>query len=192
MRVAHIVPDTDAEGPGRRFAVWVQGCTLRCPGCCNPELFDAVGGVERDVAELVAEVLAVAGIEGISVLGGEPLQQPDLAAFCAGVQAGGLTVMLYSGYTRAEIDAGWPDVLAHVDLLVDGRYDGRQPEPSRRWIGSANQQMHFLTDAYHPDDPRMQADNTVEIRFDGREVTVNGWPASSRLGRRRPSSGSGG
>ena len=37
MQIAQVVPVTEAEGPGKRFAVWFQGCPLRCPGCCNPE-----------------------------------------------------------------------------------------------------------------------------------------------------------
>ena len=60
LRVAHCVACTGAEGPGLRCAVWVQGCTLACPGCCNPELFAAAGGAVVGVAELAAEVLAVA------------------------------------------------------------------------------------------------------------------------------------
>lgn len=184
MRVAHRVADTDAEGPGRRFALWVQGCSLRCPGCCNPELFDAAGGEDVSVDALLAEIASTAGIEGISVLGGEPVEQADLAALCAGVRALGLTVMLYSGYTRAEIDARRPGLLASVDLLVDGRFDARQPD-TRRWIGSTNQVLHFLSDAYRPDDPRFSAPNTVELRLGPDGLVVNGWPAAARRWRAR-------
>ena len=41
---AQIVPCTEAEGPGARFALWFQGCPLRCPGCCNPEMLPFEGG----------------------------------------------------------------------------------------------------------------------------------------------------
>jgi anaerobic ribonucleoside-triphosphate reductase activating protein len=44
LRVAQVVPCTEAEGPGRRFALWFQGCPLRCPGCCNPEMLPFEGG----------------------------------------------------------------------------------------------------------------------------------------------------
>ena len=49
LRIAQIVPSTEAEGPGRRFALWFQGCSLRCPGCCNPEMLPFTGGDERTV-----------------------------------------------------------------------------------------------------------------------------------------------
>ena len=31
-----IEPRSRANGPGARFVVWLQGCTLGCPGCFNP------------------------------------------------------------------------------------------------------------------------------------------------------------
>jgi anaerobic ribonucleoside-triphosphate reductase activating protein len=191
LRVATIVDGTEAEGPGRRWAIWLQGCTIRCAGCCNPEMFDPRGGSERRVDELAA--LVGDGVEGITVLGGEPFEQAaGVAALAEAVRARGKTVMVFSGYRleelRARPDAG--ALLAACDLLVDGRYDNAQPEPAppvgRRWIGSANQVMHFLTPAYAPEDPRMRAANTIEIRVAaGGGVTINGWPSADQLVRRR-------
>jgi anaerobic ribonucleoside-triphosphate reductase activating protein len=76
MQVAQIVPVTEAEGPGRRLALWFQGCPLRCPGCCNPEMLPFSGGTRMSVAEVLAQVEEAArdhGVEGVSLLGGEPL-----------------------------------------------------------------------------------------------------------------------
>ena len=39
LLVADIVAETVVEGPGKRLAIWVQGCEIRCPGCCNPRFF---------------------------------------------------------------------------------------------------------------------------------------------------------
>ena len=78
LRVAARVACTAAEGPFLRHAVWVQGCTLACPGCCNPELFPAAGGRWRAVSELRAELgeaRALHGVEGLTVLGGEASEQ---------------------------------------------------------------------------------------------------------------------
>ncbi|HET8646986.1 MAG TPA: 4Fe-4S cluster-binding domain-containing protein, partial [Vicinamibacteria bacterium] len=83
VRVAARVPVTEVEGPGARFALWVQGCSIRCPGCCNPHLFPARGEVVS-VDALVAEVKAVRGrIEGLTLLGGEPFDQPAPLAVLA-------------------------------------------------------------------------------------------------------------
>lgn len=180
LRIAQVIEDTEAEGPGRRFAVWVQGCPLRCAGCCNPQMLRFEGGTETTSDALAEKALAVPGIEGVSLLGGEPTAQAEaLTDFARRVRAGGLSVMIYSGFTRAELEAR-PEaraLLAACDLLVDGPYLREQPEPRRRWIGSANQGLHFLTDRYQMDDPRFTMPNTAEVRLRKGELVVNGWPA---------------
>src|SRR5213595_1580847 len=75
LSVAQIVPVTEAEGPGVRFALWFQGCPLRCPGCCNPEMLPFEGGTPMSVADVLAEIdnaRATAGVTGITLMGGEP------------------------------------------------------------------------------------------------------------------------
>lgn len=186
--MALISQDTEAEGPGRRWAAWLQGCPIRCPGCCNPEMFDERGGAPMAIDELAAQLDAAAarGVEGITLLGGEPFAQARGAAELArAARERGLTVMVFTGYTRAELalrdDAA--ALLALTDLLVDGPYDRDRPEPppplGRRWIGSTNQVMHYLTSAYSADEPRMRDANTVELHWRDGRLLVNGWPAGA-------------
>ena len=52
MQIAQVVPCTEAEGPGKRFALWFQGCPLRCPGCCNPEFLPFKGGTTKTLREM--------------------------------------------------------------------------------------------------------------------------------------------
>jgi anaerobic ribonucleoside-triphosphate reductase activating protein len=190
LRVSRVVADTDAEGPGRRFAVWTQGCPLRCPGCCNPEMFGEDGGEALDVGALAGRVLATPGIEGLTLLGGEPFAQAGACALLAGAaRGGGLSVAVFSGYTLAELEQA-PDpavasLLAATDLLFAGRFERDRPERRRRWIGSANQTIHFLSSRYREDDPRFFEPNTVEIRLAPGSLTVNGWPAAAAALRPR-------
>jgi anaerobic ribonucleoside-triphosphate reductase activating protein len=184
LRIAQIVPVTEAEGPGKRFALWFQGCPLRCPGCCNPEMLPFEGGDLRPIDDVLADVRTAeeAGIEGITLLGGEPFAHARPAAELARrVRAAGLSVMVFTGYALAELQArGDPHVsalLSETDILVDGPYLRDQPETQRRWIGSRNQQVHFLTDRCDPHDPRWQMPNTLEIRLADGELSVNGFPA---------------
>ncbi len=189
IRIAATIHSTEAEGPGRRWALWVQGCPLRCPGCCNPELLPTVSrsGDDRVVTvdALVDEIRSTPDIEGISLLGGEPFGQADGLAELAERVRHRLTVMVYSGFTLAELrarpDSGARRLLAATDLLVDGRYERDQPETRRRWIGSRNQICHFLTERYAPDDRRFTQPNTVELRLSRGLVTLNGWPTAARL-----------
>lgn len=159
------------------------------------------GGEEISPAELALRALASDGIEGVSLLGGEPFAQAtDLAAFAERVRAKGLSVMVYTGFTLAELErrqgdgeAGIGELLSACDLVVDGPYDKGKPDTERRWIGSTNQVMHFLSDRYRADDPRLRARNSVEIRLrrsgGGTEVVVNGWPALASALQRPPRSG---
>ena len=187
LAVAQLITNTQAEGPGRRFALWLQGCPLRCAGCCNPEMLSFHGGTSRPVAELERMFLAAQttdNVEGLTLLGGEPFAQAaGTAELAACVQSAGGSVMIFSGYTLAALQAN-PDpavarLLGQTDLLVDGPYQQDLPETRRRWIGSRNQQLHFLTTRYRADDPCWQVPNTLEIRFAAGELTVNGFPAAN-------------
>lgn len=196
LRLAQVVSCTEAEGPGRRFALWFQGCPLRCPGCCNPEMLPFAGGELTPVEDMLAKIVAAqadAGVEGVTLLGGEPIAHAASAALLArSVQAEGLSVMIFSGYTLEEIqtrpEPEIAELLAHTDILVDGPYVREQPDSTRRWIGSTNQRIHFLSDRYDDADPRWRETNTLEIRLRDGTVSVNGFPAAGAVGLwRRPS-----
>src|SRR3954453_23283085 len=98
LQIAQVVPATDAEGPGTRFALWFQGCPMRCPGCCNPEMLPFEGGTRVSVAEIQRQIDASSrdhGIEGISLLGGEPLAHAAGGAIIArDLRKRGLSVMI--------------------------------------------------------------------------------------------------
>ena len=187
LQVASVVPSTDAEGPGTRFALWFQGCPLRCPGCCNPEYLPFKGGESKTVGEIVELIGQQEGIEGITLLGGEPFAHAaPAAALAAAAWERGLSVMVFSGFVLEDLrelpDPNVAALLNTTDILVDGPYLRDQPDTQRRWIGSTNQRIHFLTDRYRADDPCWQRKNTLEIRLRGLELTVNGFPASGATG----------
>ncbi|MCA9609877.1 MAG: radical SAM protein [Myxococcales bacterium] len=197
MQVALEIPDTQAEGPGRRYAVWLQGCPLRCRGCCNPGYLPFEGGASVEVEDLLARIVATPHLEGVTLLGGEPFAQAaEAAALLAGVRRHGLGTLVFTGYTLAELTdddfadpAGAAALLAETDLLVDGRWDETRPDDTRTWIGSTNQAMHFLTDRHRADDPRFVARDTVEIRLGRDGLTVNGKPWGRWAPGSRPGSG---
>ena len=189
MQLAQVVPCTEAEGPGKRFALWFQGCPLRCPGCCNPEFLPFKGGTTRTLRDVVEEIRRArdeSGVEGITLLGGEPTAHaPAAVALARAARDLGLSVMTFTGFTLEELQAkADPDVLelvALTDILVDGPYLRDQPDASRRWIGSTNQRIHFLTPRYSLDE-QWQKRNTLEIRVDRTGVSVNGFPAANAVG----------
>lgn len=170
---------TYAEGPGARFALWTQGCSLHCKHCCNPELLKFEGGQQYSIEALMELILQSKDIEGVSILGGEPLDQTAaIIALCKEIQNNHLSTMLYTGYTVIEIE-NHPEmkkILDYIDLLVDGRYEHSLADTKRRWIGSTNQQLHFLTNFYSPEDTCFFEADSIEIHLENNIVTINGKP----------------
>jgi len=188
LRVAARLPDAEAEGPCLRYALWLQGCSLRCPGCCNPGMLSPEGGALLGVDALRAEICAAPGIEGVTLLGGEPFEQArPLAELARGVRRAGLGVMAFSGYTLGELRAR-PDgaaLLAEVDLLVDGRWEAARQSGRRRFVGSDNQRVHFLTGRYRALDDGAggigAGEGPGEIRIRGGRLFVSGAPDAGLL-----------
>ncbi|MGL4553454.1 MAG: 4Fe-4S cluster-binding domain-containing protein, partial [Gemmataceae bacterium] len=117
---------------------------------------------------------------------GEPTSHAaGAAALARACQARGLSVMFFTGYLLEELrsrrDPEIDALIDHTDILVDGPYVREQPDTARRWIGSTNQRVHFLTGRYHLDE-RWRKANTLEIRLIGGELSVNGFPGKSAVG----------
>ena len=56
--------------------LWTQGCSIRCPGCLNDTLWDFKGWYDLTVEEIL--ILAKENNDaGVTILGGEPLDQPE-------------------------------------------------------------------------------------------------------------------
>ncbi|MEG9677309.1 MULTISPECIES: 4Fe-4S single cluster domain-containing protein [Citrobacter] len=186
LNLASWLPCTEVEGPGKRAALWVQGCDKRCVGCCNPVYLKII---EREIIHantMIDRLLAAHeewGLEGVTFLGGEPfLQAQGLAAVAEGVSHAGLSVMVFTGYTMGELNElnlpGTQALLKWTDVIVDGPYQASSPDRTRKWVGSTNQQFHYLTNRYSESiEGSTQPDRAMEWRIsgDGR-IVVNGWP----------------
>ncbi len=186
LNLAAWIPCTEAEGPGKRAALWVQGCDKRCTGCCNPG-FLRVEPRRVVAAAVVARYLVCAqrrfGIDGVTFLGGEPfLQAQGLGAVAKMVSARGLSVMTFTGYTVDELSRlglrGTERLLAHTDVLVDGPYERSLPERERNWVGSSNQRFHYRSQRYDATIERAgSAVRHTEWRIGQNGlIRVNGWP----------------
>lgn len=195
LRVSRFLPATAAEGPGVRAALWVQGCSVRCPGCFNPQMWAARGGAMTDAAAAADDWVAAArsaGAAGITLLGGEPFDQADAVADVAeSFRVAGLSVMSFSGYPLERLRelARHRDDIARLleatDLLCDGPYLREHPDARRPWIGSTNQGIRALSERY-AERVRHIARNggrdSLEVRIssDG-TVAVNGWADDAAL-----------
>ena len=81
------------------------------------------------------------GIEGITLLGGEPLiQARGLAVLAQAMRASGMTVMMFTGYIldapAQALPDGAHDLLVPCDVVVDGPFVAARPERARNWGGA--------------------------------------------------------
>jgi len=177
VRLHAVEPRSRANGPGARYVIWFQGCNLGCPGCYNPDTHGPGTGALRTIADVVDDVcLHAEAIEGVSISGGEPFEQPEalLALVRTLRERTTLSILVFSGYRRAEIErmAVGPDVLALLDVLVDGRYVDKQRLASGL-RGSRNQTIQLLSKRYSEADVRATPAAEVKITASG-EVVLTG------------------
>lgn len=178
MRIAELIKLTEVEGPGRRAALWLQGCSIRCPGCCNPEFLDPHGGLDRDPLAL-ADELAALPVEGLTLLGGEPLDQAaELESLLRRLRANSkLGIILFTGYPWEIVRARFPQILDCCDLIKAGPFAAALHPDPRRWIGSTNQTVHALTDRYRALAAAWPAARReIEIHLRGDAIVINGTP----------------
>lgn len=187
LNLSEIRDCTEAEGPGKRFAIWCQGCDRHCKGCCNEDKQPFIAKHVVDTDDLKALILQSKeknGIEGVSFIGGEPMLQPegfaDIAKWC---HENGLSVLTFTGYLYRELlDMHNPHVdalLSNMDLLVDGPFVEALLDKERDWIGSTNQKLHFLTDRYAPGIETINGARRVEYIITDHSIRVNGWPTKA-------------
>ena len=126
-----------SDGPGVRFAVFLQGCPLRCGCCHNPDTWESDGGKTVTAGEIAEKSLRYRSYfgkdGGVTISGGEPLLQPEFVravfALCKG--AGINTCLDTSGCLwNAEIEA----LLQVTDrVLLDVKYTNG--EQYRTYVG---------------------------------------------------------
>lgn len=184
LNLASIRLCTESEGPGKRLAIWVQGCERRCPGCCNPEMQEMKKNIivdTKDLIGLINKSMSSDEIEGLSFIGGEPMLQAEgLSEVASWAHSVGLTVLVFTGYLLSELKEMGNDsiekLLSEIDILVDGPFIQEQYDDEREWVGSKNQIVHFLSEAYKSGVENEKQVHKMELLISEKNILVNGWP----------------
>lgn len=175
---------TVSEGPGRRFAIWCQGCEKRCPGCCNKEMQEFTQRhivAVKDIINLIKNSYKKNNIEGVTFVGGEPMLQAEgfaeIAEWC---QQNNLTVLSFTGYLYTELKAlnnrHIDKLLKNLDILVDGPFIQEQFDTDRDWVGSKNQKLYFLSDRYKTGIEYEHKEHSMDVLVSEKDLRINGWP----------------
>jgi anaerobic ribonucleoside-triphosphate reductase activating protein len=142
-------------GPGRRLGIWTQGCTIGCAGCVSRDTWPAqvAGRPAVPVADVLAWCAAQDGLDGVTISGGEPSEQPAaLAALVQGLadlrRARGWDLLCYTGVEEDEFARRCPGPYRLLDGVITGPYRAARPT-DLVWRGSANQRLVPLTDLGH-------------------------------------------
>ncbi|QIZ71233.1 4Fe-4S single cluster domain-containing protein [Oxynema aestuarii] len=182
LNLAELCPATRTLGPGRRFAIWVQGCCFNCPGCVSPDWIDQKTAHLVEVQTLGDLILNTPNLDGLTVSGGEPmLQVAALNELCLYLrQRRDLSIICFTGFTLKQLksrqDPQISTLLAAIDVLIDGQYLAEYDD-NRGLRGSSNQQVHFLTSRHLPEKQWFDCRRRdVEVRLRGESALMVGVP----------------
>lgn len=137
-----------ANGPGIRTSLFTQGCDIHCVGCFNADTWDFSGGKEftYDTFVEISRSLNSPHIQGLSILGGEPLTVHDghrktITDLCIVIKNihPDKTIWLWTGYEWDQVK-DYP-IMDYIDVCVAGPFDITKRDLSLKWCGSSNQQV---------------------------------------------------
>lgn len=159
MNYAEIKHFDIANGEGVRTTLFVSGCRRGCRNCFNEVAWNFAAGkpFTAEVADEIIESLRPDYVDGLTLLGGEPMEpenQEGLVGFVERVRAefprgGGKTIWCFTGDTwdRELVTGGrhhtevTDRLLACVDVLVDGPFVQSLHDITLRFRGSSNQRI---------------------------------------------------
>ena len=148
MNYAEIKRYDIANGPGICTSIFFSGCRHHCKGCFNSIAQDFNYGkpFTQEVADEFIKNATNDNIDGLCILGGEPLQQ-DLGILLKFVYElktkTNKPIWMWSGYTWEQIitDPNKLLVLKYVDVLIDGKFELEKRDLTLQYRGSSNQRI---------------------------------------------------
>lgn len=136
-----------SNGPGVRVSIFMQGCAFNCKNCFNKETHDFNGGKEftEDTINRVLELCNNDNVEGLSILGGEPMHPSNIEGTTKLAKAfkekfPNKNLWAWTGFTFDNYLKN-KEVSKYIDVLVDGQYVDELHNPTLKWKGSSNQRV---------------------------------------------------
>lgn len=148
MRYAQIRKKDISNGPGIRASIFVQGCYFHCKNCFNSDTWN-FNGEKLFASDDLYRLLEYANNEhtcGLSVLGGEPLNEQNLDEvinICKAFRERypSKTIWLWSGFRYENLNDKQREVLKYIDVLVDGQFIDELKDFRLKYCGSSNQRV---------------------------------------------------
>lgn len=146
MNYGKLIKTDIANGPGVRVSLFVSGCRRKCPGCFNPETWSFNYGepYTTNTTIEILDALAPDYIDGLTVLGGEPLDvrnvihvQPLL--YVVKMKYPNKSIWVYTGHRFENISRR--SIMDFIDVLVDGPFIEELKDLTLKFRGSSNQRI---------------------------------------------------
>ncbi|MDY0138728.1 MAG: 4Fe-4S single cluster domain-containing protein [Candidatus Izemoplasmatales bacterium] len=165
MNVAKIVHESRIYGPGARTVIWFQGCSIKCEGCINPDLIPFIKRKELSINDLIGEIKET----GVTLLGGEPLDQIDILDFMLELKKKNIQIVLFTGYEWNDITEYQQKVISGTcQFAVLGPFDENRVNPSLYLRGSDNQDIKVFDKNIILDEEvesyEIVIDDSIEVR----------------------------
>ncbi|HEY5586908.1 MAG TPA: anaerobic ribonucleoside-triphosphate reductase activating protein [Ruminiclostridium sp.] len=148
IRVAGIINESIADGPGIRMVIFSQGCQHNCRGCHNPHTHSFEGGELVEIDKILNDLKKNSLLDGVTLSGGDPFEQAEkFAVLASEVKKIGMNVITYTGYTYEQLVGysserkGYKDLLENTDMLVDGPFIMGERNLLLKFRGSNNQRI---------------------------------------------------
>ncbi len=142
MLTVYAIEQSEIYGHGKRAVIWFSGCTLGCPGCINKHLWNRSSGTVIGVTELLDRIVQYPDAVGVTLIGGEPLEQgEELYELVSAVVTGGLDVVLFTGYEPEELNDLQKRICELSSVTIYGRYIESLRDTSLLLRGSTNQRV---------------------------------------------------
>ena len=144
MRYQSILQFDSANGKGIRTSIWFTGCRFHCKNCFNKQIWDFNSGqkFDNEIKNKIFQYLSNEHIKGLSILGGEPLQQgEEMYDFLKEVKEKfpNKDIWLWTGYYINELDDLQKKIISLCDFVVDGRFEEEKKDVRLYFRGSSNQ-----------------------------------------------------
>lgn len=153
MQIARVIYPVKTLGPGERLVIWTVGCSKKCENCISKELWEKEENKELDISAFFTSLLkTIEGkvIDGITISGGDPLEQKDeLLKLLPKLKGISDDILLYTGYTHKEITDNLDNnelklLKENVSVLIEGRYINELNDNQCVLRGSTNQKILFF------------------------------------------------
>lgn len=181
MLISRILFPITSLGPGNRLVIWTQGCSNHCPNCASPELqpFDQSKRIApKKLFDLIKANVKSQLVDGITITGGEPLQQPmdELLELLTMLNTLSPDIIIYTGYPYKDLRSvlgknAYDSLQCKVNALIAGPYVDKLNDSSLTLRGSSNQTIHLFKEQYKDLYAEyLKRGRTIQNVYNGREI----------------------